>query len=69
MTQNWKSMLAFLLFMFMYGWSVLMRMETGAIEATGFIALCAMAFMMLRGEALAKVVESLTEILKTKLGR
>jgi hypothetical protein len=67
--KNWKSLLAFLLFVFLYGWSVLTEMEIGVIEATGFIALYAMAFMMLRNEALAKVAESLTEIVKAKLGK
>lgn len=67
--KNWKSLLAFLLFIFLYGWSVLTDMDIGVIEVTGFIALYAMAFMMLRSEALAKVVESLTEIVKAKLGK
>lgn len=67
--KNWKSLLAFLLFIFLYGWAVLTKMEIGVIEATGFIALYAMAFMMLRNEALAKVVQSLTEIVKAKLGK
>lgn len=66
--KNWKSFLAFFLFMFLYGFSVLKGMEVGVVETTGFIALYAMAFMMLRSEALAKVVESLTEIAKKKLG-
>ena len=67
--RNWKSLLAFLLFIFLYGWAVLTGMDTGVIEVTGFIALYAMAFMMLRSEALAKVVESLTVIVKAKLGK
>ena len=67
--KNWKSLLAFLIFIFLYGWSVLTGMELGVIEVTGFISLYAMAFMMLRSEALAKVVESLTAIVKAKLGK
>ena len=67
--KNWKSLSAFLLFIFLYGWAVLTKMDIGVIEATGFIALYAMAFMMLRNEALAKVVQSLTEIIKAKLGK
>lgn len=66
--KNWKSFLAFLLFVFLYGWAVLTNMKIGVVETTGFIALYSMAFMMLRSEALAKVVESLTEIAKKKLG-
>lgn len=66
--KNWKSLLAFLLFMFLYGWSVLTAMDVGVIDVTGFIALYAMAFMMLRSDALAKVVQSLTEIFKSKFG-
>ena len=67
--KNWKSLFAFLLFVFLYGWSVLTEMDAEVIDVTGFIALYAMAFMMLRSEALAKVVESLTEIFKAKLGK
>ncbi len=66
--KNWKSFLAFFLFIFLYGWAVLTNMKIGVVETTGFIALYSMAFMMLRSEALAKVVESLTEIAKKKLG-
>ena len=67
--KNWKSLLAFLLFIFLYGWAVLTEMDAGVIDVTGFIALYAMAFMMLRSESLTKVVESLTEIVKSKLGK
>lgn len=65
--KNWKSLLAFLLFIFLYGWAVLTNMDKAIIEATGFISLYAMAFMMLRSDALAKVVDSLTAIIKAKL--
>ena len=67
--KNWKSLLAFLLFVFLYGWSVLTEMDAEVIDVTGLIALYAMAFMMLRSEALDKVVHSLTEIVKSKLGK
>ncbi len=66
--KNWKSLLAFFIFVFLYGWSVLTKMEIGVIEVTGFIALYSMAFMMLRSDVLAQVVESLTEIVKARLG-
>ena len=67
--KNWKSLLAFLLFIFLYGWAVLTEMDVGVIDVTGFIALYAMTFMMLRSESLTKVVESLTEIVKSKMGK
>ena len=67
--KNWKSLLAFLLFVFLYGWSVLTEMDAEVIDVTGLIALYAMAFMMLRSDALAKVVQSLTEIVKSKMGK
>ena len=67
--KNWKSLFAFLLFVFLYGWSVLTGMDAQVVEVTGFIALYAMAFMMLRSDALGNVVQSLTEIFKTKLGK
>jgi hypothetical protein len=65
--KNWKSFLAFFLFIFLYGYSVYTDKSDNIVSVTGFIALYAMAFMMLRSEALTKVVESLTEIVKAKL--
>ena len=64
---NWKSFVAFFLFIFLYGYSVYTTKSDNVVSTTGFIALYAMAFMMLRSEALAKVVNSLTEIAKAKL--
>jgi len=66
---NWKSLLAFILFIFLYGFTVLQDRKADVISITGFIALYSMAFMMLRSEALLKVVDSLTQIIKSKFGR
>ncbi len=54
--------------MFLYGYSVYAGKSDNVVSTTGFVALYAMAFMMLRSEALEKVVNSLTEIAKKKLG-
>jgi len=66
-TRNWKSFVAFFLFIFLYGFSVYTTKSDNVVSTTGFIALYAMAFMMLRSEALGQVVNSLTEIVKKKM--
>lgn len=65
--KNWKSFVAFWLFLFLYAWTIFFKYEENIVETTGFIALYAMAFMMLRSEALGKVIDGLTEIAKEKL--
>lgn len=65
--QNWKSFIAFLLFMFLYGYTVFAGKDADVVETTGYVALFAMALIMLRNEALTSVVKSLTEIIKKKM--
>lgn len=65
--QNWKSFIAFFLFLALYGYSILADKSPLIVETAGYISLFAMALVMLRNEALTSVVKSLIEIIKDKV--
>lgn len=67
--KNWKSLIAFLLFLIVYGYGVFTKMEPDVIATTGNLALAAMAFMMLRNEHMGKVVEIIAQAFKKKIGK
>jgi len=48
--KNWKSSVAYIIFVGIYVYTVLNEMSTGIIEVTGYIALYSSLFMMLRND-------------------
>ena len=72
--KNWKSLIAFLLFVIVYGHSAFKFDPNKAISAdvifyTGLFALFAMALVMARSDVGTKLIESLIEIIKAKFNR
>ena len=61
--KNWKSTLAFFVFVGVYVWSVSKGMGEGIVETAGYVALYSSVFMMMRSEMttelLGKVVDNM----------
>ena len=62
--KNWKSTLAFFLFIAIYIYSVLGNKSDGIVEATGDIALLSSLFMMFRSDFTSAMVEKLIDNIK-----
>ena len=72
--KNYKSFIAFFLFIVVYGYSAFNFDPSKAISAdvifhTGLFAFFAMALIMSRSDTGTKLIESLMEIIKAKLSK
>lgn len=64
--KNWKSTLAFFVFVFAYVYTVLQSMNASVIEVSGYIALWSSLFMMLRNELTPALITKLIEAISNK---
>ncbi|MCF6330302.1 MAG: hypothetical protein L3I99_01985 [Sulfurimonas sp.] len=65
-TKNWKSFVAFFLFLFVYIYSVVNNSDSDFVWNTGLIALIAFLAMMSRSDVGAKLIDSLSAFLSAK---
>jgi len=65
-TKNWKSLLAFLVFIGAYVFSIVDHRPAGVVEITGYIALYSAIFMMFRSEVTSEIFKSLVDKINLK---
>ena len=65
--KNWKSTLFSLLFVAVYVYAIYDNKSVGVIDITGYIALWAMMFLMLRNEMTPKLIEKLIDVVASKV--
>lgn len=65
--KNWKSTLFSLLFVAVYVYAIYDNKPVGVIDITGYIALWAMMFLMLRNEMTPKLIEKLIDVVASKV--
>ena len=63
--KNWKSTLAFFIFVGVYLYAVVSK-EAEIVETTGFVALYSSLFMMLRSQMTADIIEKLLDKINFK---
>jgi len=63
-SKNWKSTLAFLIFIGIYVYAIMTTKSNGVIETAGFIALYSSIFMMFRSDFTANMLEKLIDNIK-----
>lgn len=61
MFKNWKSTMAFFIFVGSYVYTLYKAMDAGIVEVSGYIALWSALFMMLRNEMTPKLIEQLID--------
>ena len=66
--KNWKSTLAFFVFVLAYVYTVYQSMSAGVIEVSGYLALWSSIFMMLRNELTPVLIEKLIDAISNKKG-
>ena len=66
MTKNWKSTLAFFVFVFAYVFTIYKAMGASVIEVSGYIALWSSVFMMLRNDLTPTLIEKLIDAISNK---
>jgi hypothetical protein len=59
--KNWKSTLAFFVFVGAYIFTLYRAMDADIIEITGYLALWSAVFMMLRNDLTPKLIEKLID--------
>lgn len=64
--KNWKSTLAFFVFVSAYIYTLYKAMDANVVEVSGYIALWSAMFMMLRNEMTPKLIEKLIETIGAK---
>ena len=62
--KNWKSTLAFFVFIAVYVFTIIETKTDGVIETAGFIALYSSIFMMFRSDFTSNMVEKLIDNIK-----
>lgn len=67
--KNWKSNIAFILFVAAYIYTVYLGRDVDSIEATGYIALFITLFMMVRNKVLETVVVDLAQGFKDRIAK
>ena len=65
MFTNWKSTMAFLVFVGTYVYSIYNGMAVGIIEITGYVALYSSVFMMMRSQMTSQILEKIVDKVKT----
>ena len=66
MPKNWKSTVAFFIFVFAYAYTVYMAMSAQVLEVAGYIALWSSLFMMLRNDLTPTLIEKLIDAIKDR---
>jgi len=64
--KNWKTNTAFLVFIAMYIYSVVTKMEVEKISTVGYISMFSTFAMMIRSEALTTILTNMSEKFKDK---
>ena len=64
--KNWKTNTSFLVFIAMYIYSVVTKMEVEKISIVGYIAIFSTFAMMIRSEALTTILTNMSEKFKDK---
>ncbi len=64
MFKNWKSTLAFFIFIGIYVYAIMNSKPNGVIETTGFIALYSSLFMMFRSDFTTDILTKLIDNIK-----
>lgn len=64
--KNWKSLLAFLIFICGYVYTIYAPLSDGAIEVAGYIALWSSLFMMLRSDLTADMINRIIDKMPSK---
>ena len=64
--KNWKSTLAFFVFVGAYIFTLYKSMDAGIVEVSGYIALWSALFMMLRNDMTPKLIEKLIDVIGNK---
>jgi len=59
--KNWKSTLAFIIFIGVYVYTISSGKTAGIIEVTGYIALYSSSFMMFRSDFTTSLLEKLVD--------
>jgi len=62
--KNWKSTLAFFIFIGIYVYAIMNSKPDGVIETTGFIALYSSLFMMFRSDFTSEILGKLIDNIK-----
>ena len=62
--KNWKSTLAFFIFIGIYVYTILKTMPEGLVETAGFIAFYSSIFMMFRGDFTSGMISKLIDNIK-----
>lgn len=65
--KNWKSIIAFFLFIGIYGYTAFTSKSADVIWNTGLLAFLAMTLIMSRSDVGAELMKMLTEVIKKKL--
>ena len=66
MPKNWKSTVAFFVFVFAYVFTIYNTMGASVIEISGYIALWSSLFMMLRNDLTPTLIEKLIDAIKDR---
>jgi len=64
--KNWKSTLAFFVFVIAYVYTLYKAMDADVIEVSGYIALWSALFMMLRNDMTPTLIEKLIDTIGNK---
>ena len=64
--KNWKSTMAFFVFVGAYIFTIYKAMDASVIEVSGYIALWAALFMMLRNDMTPKLIEKIIDAIGSK---
>ena len=64
--KNWKSTMAFFVFVGAYVYTLKQAMTAGIIEISGYVALWSSLFMMLRNDMTPKLLEKLIDVVGGK---
>jgi len=62
--KNWKSTIAFFIFIGVYVFAIMNSKPDGVIETTGYIALYSSIFMMFRGDFTTDIISKLVDNIK-----
>lgn len=65
--KNWKSFIAFFLFIIVYGYTAFSGKSADVIWNTGLLAFLAMTLIMSRSDLGAELMKMITEVIKKKM--
>ena len=68
MFKNWKSTLAFLIFIGIYVYSIYDNRDSTVVDITGYIALWSSLFMMFRSEMTTDLISKVIDVIGKRKG-